>query len=73
MFARLSRGLPHFIDEPTNGLDEAGVWEIRQVIAQEKERGALILLASHNRDDMKILAHKVYKVADGCIGEEADV
>ena len=55
------------LDEPTNGLDEAGIKEIRQLIEQEKERGALILLASHNQDDMKILAAHVYKVADGRI------
>ena len=40
---------------------------IRQLIEQEKERGALILLASHNQDDMKILADQVYKIADGRI------
>lgn len=57
----------HFMDEPTNGLDEAGVKEIRQLIEQEKERGALILLASHNQEDMKILADQVYKIADGRI------
>ena len=55
------------LDEPTNGLDEAGVKEIRQLIEQEKERGALILLASHNQDDMKILADQVYKIVDGRI------
>ena len=55
------------LDEPTNGLDEAGVKEIRQLIEQEKERGALILLASHNQDDMKILADQVYRIADGRI------
>ena len=54
-------------DEPTNGLDEAGIKEIRQLIEQEKERGALILLASHNQEDMKILADQVYKIADGRI------
>lgn len=55
------------LDEPTNGLDEAGIKEIRQLIEQEKERGALILLASHNQEDMKILADQVYKIADGRI------
>ena len=55
------------LDEPTNGLDEAGIKEIRQLIEQEKERGALILLASHNQDDMKILVDQVYKIADGRI------
>ena len=48
-------------------MDEAGIKEIRQLIEQEKERGALILLASHNQDDMKILADQVYRIADGRI------
>lgn len=55
------------LDEPTNGLDESGIKEIRKLIEQEKERGALILLASHNQDDMRILADQVYKIADGSI------
>ncbi len=58
------------LDEPTNGLDENGVEEIRQLIGQEKERGALVLLASHNREDMGILADRVYKVAEGHIAGE---
>ena len=41
------------LDEPTNGLDEKGVQLIREIIAQEKERGALILLASHSAEDIK--------------------
>lgn len=61
----------HFMDEPTNGLDEAGVQEIRTIIGQERERGALILLASHSKEDMDMLADHVYRMSDGClIGEE---
>ena len=55
------------MDEPTNGLDEGGVEQIREIIKQEKERGALILLASHNKEDMRILADELYSVADGRI------
>lgn len=55
------------LDEPSNGLDEGGVEQIREIIKQEKERGALILLASHNKEDMRILADELYSVADGRI------
>lgn len=59
------------LDEPTNGLDEAGVQEIRTLIGQERQRGALILLASHNKEDMNLLANHVYRVVDGRLtGEE---
>ncbi len=40
------------LDEPTNSLDESGVNLVRQIIKEEKERGAIILLASHNRNEI---------------------
>lgn len=60
------------LDEPTNGLDESGVSEIRKLIKEEKERGALILLASHNREDMNILADEVYYLNAGQVKRRAD-
>lgn len=44
------------LDEPTNALDETGVEEIRKIILEEKARGALILVASHNKEDIQVLA-----------------
>lgn len=65
VFTRCCGSGVHFMDEPTNALDESGVEEIRQVILEEKERGALILLASHNKDDIRILADELYRVENG--------
>lgn len=53
------------LDEPTNALDEGGVAEIRKVILEEKERGALILVASHNKEDIQVLADEWYRVDNG--------
>ena len=53
------------LDEPTNALDETGVEEIRQIILEEKERGALILLASHNKEDIQLLADELSRVEKG--------
>ncbi len=55
------------LDEPTNALDETGVEEIRKIILEEKERGALILLASHNKEDIQVLADELYKVENGSV------
>ena len=55
------------LDEPTNALDEAGVELVRNIILEEKKRGALILLASHNREDMQILADEVIHIESGRI------
>lgn len=60
------------LDEPTNALDETGVVEIRKVILEEKERGALILVASHNKEDIQILADELYKVENGRVVEQEE-
>lgn len=53
------------LDEPTNSLDEQGVQLIRQVITEEKQRGAMILLASHNKEDIRLLADHVFYLDKG--------
>ena len=58
------------LDEPTNGLDDAGVEKIRQIILKEKERGALILLASHNKEDMALLADTLYRMENGRVAAQ---
>lgn len=55
------------LDEPTNSLDEFGVEEIRKLILEEKKRGALVLLASHNKDDIRMLADELYRIENGSI------
>ena len=62
------------LDEPTNALDETGVEDIRKIILEEKARGALILLASHNKTDIQVLADEWYRVENGhVIKQEADL
>lgn len=61
------------LDEPTNSLDEDGVKLIRQVINEEKERGAMVLLASHNKEDINILADKVFYIDKGRLSSEVPV
>lgn len=60
------------LDEPTNGLDEEGVALIRSLILEEKQRGALILLASHNRDDIRLLADRLYRIEGGVVTESEE-
>lgn len=60
------------LDEPTNALDETGVGEIRKVILEEKERGALILVASHNKEDLRVLTEELYKVENGKVIRQED-
>ncbi len=55
------------LDEPTNALDESGVSIIRKLILEEKERGAIIMLASHNSEDIRILVDHLYRIDGGSI------
>ena len=57
------------MDEATTSLDETGVNEIRTIIKEDRHSGALILLSSHNNDDIMELADKVYKMESGEIKE----
>nr|WP_300902296.1 ATP-binding cassette domain-containing protein [uncultured Acetatifactor sp.] len=55
------------LDEPMNGLDREGVAEMRKFFLEQKERGKLILLASHNKDDIELLCDEVYEMNHGIL------
>ncbi len=58
------------LDEPTNALDKNGVDVIRQLILEEKNRGAIVCLASHNEGDIGMLCDEIYNIERGEIGFE---
>lgn len=53
------------LDEPMNGLDHKGVEEMRELFLGLKKADKLILLASHNREDIDILCDEVYEMEMG--------
>ena len=50
------------LDEPFNGLDRSGVEEMRELFTALKQSGKAILLASHNREDIRMLCDEVYQM-----------
>lgn len=58
------------LDEPTNAIDYDGVQEMRALFEVEKQRGATIILASHNPEDLNILADQIINMADGSVTDE---
>ena len=52
------------LDEPFNGLDKAGVAEMRQLLLSLKESGKAIMLASHNAQDIEMLCDYVHEMED---------
>lgn len=59
------------LDEPTNAIDQQGVIEIRELLAAEAKRGATIILASHNPEDLSVLADEIIDLSHGEIVKHA--
>lgn len=57
------------LDEPMNALDKNGVEEMRRLFLKMKSEGKLILLTSHNREDIEILCDEVYEVEEGILNK----
>lgn len=58
------------LDEPMNGLDKNGINEMRELFSQMRDEGKMILLASHNREDINILCDEVYEMVNGTLIKE---
>ena len=50
------------LDEPFNSLDEGSVKLVRDILVEEKEKGKVIIISSHNKEDIELLCDKVYKM-----------
>lgn len=55
------------LDEPMNGLDNAGVQDIRALLLELKAQGKTILLASHNHEDIVALCDTVHEMDGGVL------
>jgi ABC-type multidrug transport system, ATPase component len=55
------------LDEPMNGLDKQGIAEMRDFFDEQKSMGKLIILASHNKEDINALCDEVYEMDKGTL------
>lgn len=58
------------LDEPTNALDESGVALIQDIVHAQADRGAAVLVASHDAVVLSALADRIYKLYEGRIKGE---
>ena len=55
------------LDEPINAIDEKGVQQVQSIIQRAKGRGALVLVACHDRDELEFLSDEIYEIESGKI------
>ncbi len=55
------------LDEPINALDEASVENVRNILANQKERGAIIIIACHDKTELETLSDEIIEISDGKI------
>lgn len=58
------------LDEPFNALDEKSVKIVKELILNEKKRGALVILACHDSASLYELSDIVYEIEEGVITKE---
>ena len=57
------------LDEPTNSLDSSGVALVKTILAKERERGAIILLACHDLRMLQDVSDEIFLLEQGKITE----
>jgi len=55
------------LDEPFTGLDPHGVKLVREIVEHENDRGATVLISSHQLDQVGRLCDRIGILSDGCL------
>lgn len=57
------------LDEPTNALDDNGVLMLKDMIQEEKKRGALVIISCHDAGILRELSDVIIKLEEGRVKE----
>lgn len=58
------------LDEPINALDESGAKQVREILAKQKERGAICIIACHDTEELQYLSDEIIEISEGEIVEK---
>ena len=60
------------LDEPINALDDTGTEQICDILIRHRERGALIIIACHDADELNFLSDEIIEIVQGQIKPSKD-
>ena len=55
------------LDEPANALDEKSEGRLWQIVSEEKERGALVIISCHTAEVLEEISDEIFKIDQGRI------
>ncbi len=55
------------LDEPVNALDESGVLQVRDILKEHRDRGAIIIIACHDSEELQLLSDEIIEISEGRI------
>lgn len=61
------------LDEPTNGLDPKGMYDLKKLIKDLSKKGIGIIISSHNLSDLEEICTKVSMIESGKIIKTVDI
>ena len=61
------------LDEPINALDEDTVYKIKNVLLELRDKGKLIIIACHDREELEFLSDVIYEIKDGSVVDRKDI
>lgn len=61
------------LDEPTNGLDPQGIYELRVQLKKMVEEGKTVIISSHLISEMQLLCDRVAIIQDGSLVKILDI
>ena len=61
------------LDEPINALDEESVKKIKKVLLEIRDKGKLIIIACHDREELEFLSDIIYEIKDGSIVDRKEI
>lgn len=53
------------LDEPINAIDEAGAKQVREILKEQKERGAVCIIACHDTEELEFLSDEIIEIYEG--------